>query len=373
MAEKSPGTFMEERITFQGAERLSENSDYTVDVHQVGCITFSVDGHLLEFSPNIERLTGYPSSVLSGLSLQNLVYNQNREAVLDAFEKAQVNAPNLVPVRFSLMKADQDLDPGAYFHFVPLLNRRKEVSAVVGYLYFQDGTRHNDEESKSQEISKLIGKIGHDIRTPLMSIISATELLKDHPDNRDVIIEFLDRSSKRLFETVESVLRLARLDNDFELELAPNDLHEYVVETVEIFQHQSKEKGVDVRYVGPVESEMVALIDGAAVSRILVNLIDNALKYTESGSIEVSLSQKGSLIRIEVKDSGLGISPQFLPDIFTDFSRQAASDEIKREGLGLGLSITKRLVDMMNGSIKVESEEGVGSTFSVELPLIPVA
>ncbi len=342
-----------------------------VDIRELGCVTFSIDGNILESTPIVQKMTGYSGVELSGLKFRNFISGDQVENVEAAFKSASNNSPDPYPSEALVQKSNGDALPCS-IHFSPLLNRHKEVTAIAGFIYV-----HADETAKIRkseaDISKLIGRIGHDIRTPLMSIISATQLLKENPDNIETLVDFLERSSQRLFDTVESVLRLANLDHDFQLQLETGDLHEYLVETVGIFQHLAKEKGLSLKYAGPVDSELVAMFDGAAISRILVNLIDNAMKYTEEGEIKVSFENKGSYVRIEVADTGLGINQNDLPHIFEDFSRFVASDEIKREGLGLGLPITKRLVEMMNGSIRADSTEGKGSCFSIELPLIPVS
>lgn len=216
--------------------------------------------------------------------------------------------------------------------------------------------------------SSFLTNVTHDLRTPLSSILSLAELLAvEAPDEYQDRIKRIEKSGRRLLKTVDSVLDLAKIETGaIEPELESIDLADELLGTVEIFQPQATEKGIALD--AEVEQDpMPAELDPTMVHRIVDNLLKNALKFTDAGGrVTLRAHEENDTITIEVEDTGPGIDEDFLPDLFESFSQ--GSNRQGQEGSGLGLAITKQLTELMGGTIEVESEKGVGTTFRVHLP-----
>lgn len=214
----------------------------------------------------------------------------------------------------------------------------------------------------------FLANITHDLRNPLSSIIGSAEMLaQEAPEEFQDSIERIDRSSRRLLDTINSVLDLSKLETGA-VAPAPEsiDVVDEVIGTAEIFQPQADEQDVTLRTEAP-ETPMPAELDPTMLHRITDNLVGNALKFTDSGgTITLRTHATDETITVEVEDTGIGIEDDFLPRLFESFSR--GDEAAARAGSGLGLPITKRLTELMDGTIEVDSEKGVGTTFTVRLP-----
>jgi PAS domain S-box-containing protein len=222
-------------------------------------------------------------------------------------------------------------------------------------------------EQASRLKSAFLTNMSHDVRTPLSSILSLTELLaREAPEACQERIELIERSSYRLLDTIDSVLDLAKLETGA---VEPNwetvDLADELIGTAEIFQPQAQENDLTLRT--DVQEPLGARLDPTMLHRITDNLLSNALKFTEAGGT-VTLRAVGTneTVVLEVEDTGVGIPDAFRPNLFESFAR--GDGHTGAEGSGLGLAITKRLTEVMGGTIDVESEPGEGTTFTVRLP-----
>jgi signal transduction histidine kinase len=184
----------------------------------------------------------------------------------------------------------------------------------------------------------------------------------EHQDRIDLI----KRSSNRLLDTLESVLDLSKLEAGVvEARPEPIDLADELLGTAEIFQPQAADR--DVALETDVEDPLPAELDPTMLHRITDNLLSNALKFTEpGGTVTLRAHAEDGDVVIAVADTGVGIDEAFRPTLFEAFAR--GDDQQQTDGTGLGLAITKRLTDVMGGSIDVESEKGVGTTVTVRLP-----
>ena len=222
-------------------------------------------------------------------------------------------------------------------------------------------------EQANQLKSAFLAHMSHDVQTPLSSIMNHADLLRrevggEHQDRIDLI----KRSSNRLLDTLESVLDLSKLEAGVvEARPEPIDLADELLGTAEIFQPQAADR--DVALETDVEDPLPAELDPTMLHRITDNLLSNALKFTEpGGTVTLRAHAEDGDVVIAVADTGVGIDEAFRPTLFEAFAR--GDDQQQTDGTGLGLAITKRLTDVMGGSIDVESEKGVGTTVTVRLP-----
>ncbi len=238
-----------------------------------------------------------------------------------------------------------------------------------------DSAREQAEHAREQaeEMARLksafLANMSHEIRTPLTAIIGFAQVLGEEvgPAQRQ-LVEPIEQSGKRLLSTLNSVLDLARLKSEgIALSIEPLDVAEEVHDLAEMLRPQANERGLNLVVNAPVCGIMVRA-DRSALNRVFVNLLSNAIKFTEVGRITLSVEQTDATAYVRVRDTGRGISPGFLPKLFEEFHQESTGVTRSHEGSGLGLAITKGLVELMGGTIDVDSVFGEGSVFSVALP-----
>ncbi|MCI8862571.1 MAG: response regulator [Lachnospiraceae bacterium] len=240
---------------------------------------------------------------------------------------------------------------------------------------------HREAEHANRAKSEFLSSMSHDIRTPMNAIVGMTAIATANIDNKPQVQNCLRKislSSRHLLGLVNDVLDMSKIESGkMTLNTELVSLREVMDSIVCIVQPQvrAKRQQFDV-FIHDIEIENV-YCDGVRLNQILLNLLSNAVKFTpEEGTIHVSMYQEllperdtHVRIHLEVRDTGIGMSPEFREQIFESFSREDSARVHRTEGSGLGMAITKYIVDTMNGTIRVESEKGKGSTFFVTLDL----
>ena len=221
---------------------------------------------------------------------------------------------------------------------------------------------------------RLTSDVAHELRTPLMAMQATVEAMQDGvlPAD-DEHFETLANEVRRLSKLVEAMLHLSRLENGTnQLQTERTDLV-YMVSSLVSAQHQLfHERGLHLRFSDETSDGILfADINPDMISEAVVNLLSNAMRYTkEDGWVVVTVAQDRQDALISVADTGIGIAKEDIPRTFSRFWRSDASREMESGGLGVGLSLTKEIVDRHNGTISVESELGKGTTFTMRIPLI---
>ena len=226
--------------------------------------------------------------------------------------------------------------------------------------------------------TRFLFNMSHDIRTPMNAIIGFSELLEKHIDEKDKAIDYLGKiksSSNFLLSLINYVLEMARIESGkLALKKEVGCVTELIESLTDVFEPGVKKKFITYSCEIDIQHKYV-IGDETKVREIFINIIGNSVKYTpEGGKISVSVKEepfeKENYIayRIIVEDNGIGMSKEYLPHIFEEFSREHTSTESKVTGTGLGLPIVKSLIDMMGGTIEVESQLGCGTKMTVVLP-----
>jgi two-component system, OmpR family, phosphate regulon sensor histidine kinase PhoR len=232
-------------------------------------------------------------------------------------------------------------------------------------------TLHDVTVHKRAEIMKrdFVVNASHELRTPLSALLGAAETLEESfPRLNTAAMDILKRNIERLRLIVEDLMKLAELeDRVATMEIHPIDLRRLTESVVEVFAPRAKRKNLDIRLESQPELPLLPG-DPHYIEQLLVNLIDNAVKYTDQGKIEIRLGAVAASIVIEVEDTGVGIPSEHLPRIFERFYVVDKSRSRRLGGTGLGLSIVKHIVERHHGTISVSSIEGQGTTFTVHLP-----
>jgi PAS domain S-box-containing protein len=276
--------------------------------------------------------------------------------------------------RLSLERLNQELEETVSRRTVALLQTNEELIAEINARKQTELelTRAKERaEVASLAKTEFLANMSHEIRTPLNVIIGTSEFLLENvtdPEQRTSLV-MLRRSGTILLQLLNSILDLTRIESgQFELERIPFDVTELLASSCEMLGLQAQGKGVELTWQVSDEAPPRLLGDPLRLRQVLVNLIGNAIKFTEHGSIHVSLEQcapapDGFLCTFAVRDTGIGIAADKLPQIFDIFTQADASITRSYGGSGLGLAICRRLVALMGGECRVESTVGVGSNF----------
>jgi signal transduction histidine kinase len=220
--------------------------------------------------------------------------------------------------------------------------------------------------------------MSHELRTPLNALLGFNEMILgdiygEVPTDMKPPLAQMQASGKHLLRLINNVLDLAKIEaGRMELALSDYSVHDTVEGVRSTLQPFAVDKGLD--FIAAVPEDIpVAYGDAGRITQCLMNLAGNALKFTKAGKVEISVARNGDWLRYCVADSGVGIPPEKIEALFTEFKQTDATIASEYGGTGLGLSITKKFVEMHGGRIWVDSEPGRGSMFSFELPLrVPV-
>jgi signal transduction histidine kinase len=228
-------------------------------------------------------------------------------------------------------------------------------------------------EAAARVKSTILANLSHEIRTPLTAIIGFAQVLAEEVGGvQRQHAETIWKSGRRLLDTLNSVLELAQLEaGGVALRAARVDVASLVREGLVLFAHEAARKHVALHLFCPGALE--ATMDPVLMQRILANLVSNAVKFTESGTVEVRLEAEEGWLRLEVSDTGIGISTGFQRSMFEAFTQESVGLARAYSGNGLGLALTRHLVELMEGTIAVSSEQGRGSRFVVCLPAAAAA
>ena len=219
---------------------------------------------------------------------------------------------------------------------------------------------------EKERMKTLIGDISHQTKTPIANLLLYTELLQEEklsPEAREYAVSLHSQAEKLRF-LIDALVKLSRLENGI-IALHPerNPVDPVLGQAVAQFEKRAAEKGL---LLEAEPSDVSACFDPKWTAEALCNLVDNAIKYTETGSVTLRVRQYELFVRVDVTDTGVGIPEQEQGKIFSRFYR--SQDHSQQEGVGIGLYLARKILKNQGGYIKVSSEPGKGSTFSMFLP-----
>jgi len=268
----------------------------------------------------------------------------------------------------------------------PVKNEKGEITHYIGVK--EDITRHKEMEAelrkakqKAEESNKLksefLANMSHEIRTPMNGIMGFASLLDDDdlsPVSRKNYVQIIQNSTRQLLHIIDEILEVSKLQTrQVKKEDTRLNVNEILMQCFSEFDRKAKNKGLSLYVKKGLPDETARVyVDGEKLHKIIDNLLENALKFTQQGHVEIGYNRRGNKLEFYVKDTGIGISYDARELIFEQFSQEDKKLSRSAGGLGLGLSIVKGNVELVNGKIRLESERGKGSTFFVEIPYQPV-
>jgi signal transduction histidine kinase/CheY-like chemotaxis protein len=234
-------------------------------------------------------------------------------------------------------------------------------------------------KEKAEEMSKIksnfLSNMSHELRTPLHGILGFSQMLEEEIENTELrkMASTIHSSGKRLLETLNLLLSFSKTEsNKIDVNFSELYLNEFIPEIIEFFKAYAESKNLKLEFYDN-NTKVTAVLDERLTRDILNNLINNAIKFTDKGGVIIDLASHNNEVIIKVTDSGIGIPEDKFELIFEEFRQESEGLNRNFEGTGLGLTLTRKYAELMNGTIKVESVVGMGSIFTVTLPVRQVA
>ena len=330
-------------------------------------VTTDPEGRVTMANPAAARMLGIRSSdrgrALGDLGTPQGVLLCLREAAANGVAVREVELGNKAYWAYA---AQMNRDEGD-----PMGNGKAEAGIILAV---RDITEHRALEKTK---TAFVSDVSHELRTPLTTIQSAVGLLERARERLDPLelraLELANGELRRIRGMVEELLTLAQLDAwQYQLEVGPTDLSRIVQTAMESVESKAARFGIEVHFDGAAEHRCVC--DAQKLYQVFLNLLDNAIKYSDPGDrVDVKIEEGVSSLTVEVKDTGVGIPEEDLAQLFERFYRVDKDRSRATGGSGLGLAISRQIVEMHGGELYVESEVGEGSTFRVRLPKAPLS
>lgn len=377
------------RRLYQKARRISDENKLArariasmIHASLDGMLVAAPDGRLLEMNRAAERMFQVHLNTQNPTYLSDLIqgttddgtFRDPAQSGLLALGRVQTQATrqngDVFPAEISLVQAKLEKRSDVYVAYVRDISSRLEAESSLRQA-------RDDAQAGEKAKDRLLAVMSHEIRTPLNGMLGAADLLSktNLDETQNCYVGAMQTSGSILERHVNDVLELSRLDgSQAPRQLTPVNLHRLVPEIVKsqrAFAEQS-ETTLNIRVLRNVPKSVMG--DQLALQQVLLNLVGNAIKFTPGGtvSVEVDLYGQGDVIEFRVIDDGIGISEQDLSKVFEDFYASDTTYARRRQGTGLGLGITKRIVSAMGGEIGAESIPEEGSLFWFRLPMSPV-
>jgi PAS domain S-box-containing protein len=338
-----------------------------------GIVSTDAKMRIIIWNQGAEKIFGYKEKEMLGQSIMKIIPEKDQKKMAKGFQyisktgKRKVSS-NVIEVMG--MKKNGDKIP---IELSISIRKSEDNYIITGII--RDITERKEAEEKLRQIdqmkSEFLSNVSHELRTPLQSISGFTKLILSGKvpdcDTQQEFLQIIDREAAHLGNIINSLLDMSRLESGrFRINKKLMPVRDIIIDSVKSFHTLAREKNIELTEdIPPQLPEMV--IDSERIRQVVVNLISNAIKYSDpDGSVNVRVEKGKEALIIQVSDRGIGMSSKVLSHLFERFYR--GDNEASRSGTGLGLYITKQIIEAHGGNIRVASKPGEGSTFSLTLP-----
>ena len=360
--------------TYQYISRIDIQADYFEEINNRDTehLKFTKSGKLSESNEKVCRqyvAEEYQEAFFKFVDLKTLPERMKNEETLVL--EYRMKDGDWHRLRFVEKKRDEN---GVLTHVLCLIRSISDTKKWEHELMYQV-----EEARKAAALkARFLSNMSHDIRTPMNAIIGFADLLEKHIDEKERVRDYIGKiksSSEFLLSLINYVLETARIESGkTSLKKEVRCVSGLIESLADIFEPEVRKKGLTYSYTKDIQHDYV-IGDETKVREIFINIIGNSLKYTPAGGkITIDIKELSSdrenyiAYKIVVEDTGIGMSKEYLPHIFEEFSREHTSTESKVVGTGLGLPIVKALIDLMGGTIEIENEVGKGTKTTVMIP-----
>ncbi len=384
-----------EILRTRSAQKQAERLYKTLANHAQLAVFVIREGRIRFVNPYVSIYTGYADEELLGMESSSLIHPDDRERIRkDAVDLIKGNSSSPYEYRIidkqgnarwvieQIHSVEFEGKPALLVNTMDVTERKlSEIELDIYRHHLEDLVRERTAEleiaKENAEVadrtkSAFLATMSHELRTPLNSIIGFTGILLQGlagPLNGEQIkqLGMVKNSATHLLELINDVLDISKIESG-RLEINPEifDIRKTMEKVMGIVAPHAAKKGLALS-LDIDENIGVLSVDQRRLEQILINIINNAVKFTDEGEVHVKCRRERSRVLFAVKDTGIGISPEDMEKIFKPFHQVDTGLARRHEGTGLGLSISKKLVEMMGGEIHVESQPGAGSTFTVIL------
>jgi PAS domain S-box-containing protein len=366
--------------------KLSESSiqklSSAIEQSPVSVIITNTTGEIEYVNPKFTLVSGYTLDEVKGSNIRNLKSALNSEENNKVLWEAIGSGKEL---KCELLNKNKDDE--LYWESVLITPIKDSNSEIINYLIIKEDitekknyeselriAKENAEESNRLK-SNFLANMSHELRTPMVGILGFANILSSELKDPEYVemAQTILKSGSRLTDTLNSILDLSRIEsNKLDLNFSLVNLTKILSESVNLYKPMAHNKGLYLNYIFPPEPVLIES-DKEILLRAFNNLINNAVKFTIKGSVTIKVylpeNHSDKNIAVDIIDTGIGIPKEYNEIIFKPFRQVSDGFSRKFEGSGLGLSITKKIVELLNGSISFESTPGEGTTFTVLFPL----
>ncbi|AFY55844.1 PAS domain S-box [Rivularia sp. PCC 7116] len=373
-------------------ESLRQTNDMlraVVQASPVAIVTLSLDYQVLTWNKTAEQIYGWKAFEILHQKLP--VIPENSKSAFSSCVERVIQNQTLKNLEFCHLKKDgSEVDinvslapihdnEGNSCCFIMTavdITLSKQIEAERRVLLQREQKARADAEKASRIKDEFLAIVSHELRTPLNAILGWTKLINSgriKPERFQQALEVIDRNATLQAQLIEDLLDISRIiRGQLHLELNPVNLADVIKEAVETLHLAAEAKSIRVE-LNLDENVRNIVGDSNRISQVMWNLVSNAIKFTDIGGIvEISLQEIGSNAQVQISDTGIGIDEDFIDSVFEYFRQADGSTTRSQGGLGLGLAITRNLVEAHGGNIQVESAGvGLGTVFTVNFPIIP--
>ena len=357
----------------------------------IGMSRVDTEGRIIATNRSLQDLLLYGADDLRGKTFGEITYPDDRGPNARAFDEALAGQRDSYQLEIRYVRKDgvvvwchltasvvRDAAGAPQFAIgmVEDINARKEVEKTLAQQTRALADALREAERADRAKSEFLSSMSHELRTPMTAVLGFAQLLESDPEEpltpaQSDSVHHILKAGRHLLELINEVLDLARIESGrLSLSLESVPVAEVLEEALRIVEPLATQRGIAIHdQTGPHQRQTV-LADQSRLTQVILNLLSNAIKYNRDGGTVTLTSAvtSGGYLSLSVRDSGHGISDADLEAIFEPFNRLGIEPQ-DVEGTGIGLSITKRLLELMNGTVEVESAVGEGSSFTIELPL----